>query len=126
MADTTDDDLVRSWVARAQEQAAQAAAVSARVRAARATAESPDGLVRVTVDADGALAALEFADGARKLALDDLAARTLAAARAARGRVAEAVTAVVAREYGADSPTAAFVSAAYAAGAEGGDGERPR
>lgn len=127
MADTTDDHLVRSWVARAQEQATQAAAVSARMRATTATAESPDALVRVTVDANGALTALAFADGARTLTLDALAAATVATAHAARRRVADAVTAVVAREYGADAPTTAFVGEAYAAASAAPDGgERPR
>jgi DNA-binding protein YbaB len=108
------DDLLRSFELRAEEQAAQARRLSARIEQSTATAESPDGEVTVTVDSTGGLAGLRFDAAAERLPLDRLAALVLDTSRRAQAKIAKQVGDLVSETYGLGSPTADFVSGAYA------------
>jgi hypothetical protein len=108
------EDLLRSFELRAEEQAAQARRLSARIEQSAATVESPGGEVTVTVDSTGGLAGLRFGAAAERLALDRLAALVLETSRRAQAEIAKQVGDLVSDAYGLGSPTAAFVSDAYA------------
>src|SRR5689334_9411234 len=100
------DDLLRSFELRAEEQAAQARRLSARIEQSTATAESTGGEVTVTVDSTGGLAALRFGAAAERLPLDRLAALVLETSRRAQAEIAKQVGDLVSDTYGLGSPTA--------------------
>ena len=108
------EDLLRSFELRAEEQAAQARRLSARIEQSTAAVESPGGEVTVTVDSTGGLADLRFGAAAERLALDRLAALVLETSCRAQAEIAKQVGDLVSDTYGLGSPTAAFVSGAYA------------
>lgn len=108
------EGLLRSFEARAREQAEQAQQLSQRMQKATSTVESSGGEVRLTVDSTGGLADLEFGAPAERVSLQRLAQLVLEASRQAQRRMAAQMSTVVAQMYGADSPTSQFVSSAYA------------
>jgi DNA-binding protein YbaB len=90
------------------------------------SAESPDGLIKVTVNASGALTALDIKQGARGMDPDEIASAILTAAtqaqRAASGRVVEIMT-----EFVGESPALDFVKEQMPHGysGDGTDEEEP-
>jgi hypothetical protein len=108
------EDLLRSFELRAAEHAERAQLLSRRLEQNSTMVESPDGLVRVTVDSTGGLSGLQFGRGARELPLDRLAELVLATSRQAQARLAASMGELVAELYGPGSETANFVTETYA------------
>jgi hypothetical protein len=79
------------------------------VAALRATARDAAAGIMVTVDAGGALVALDLGDRAGALAPQRLADAIMAAVRSARGDVLDQLTVLVGETVGVDSPTGAAV-----------------
>ncbi|GAA2605560.1 YbaB/EbfC family nucleoid-associated protein [Paractinoplanes durhamensis] len=92
------EDWLDSWAAGVSAQAERAVALSRRVAALSASAESRDGSVRVTVGPSGQVESLELEDR-------ELAERILAVMRQAQAGLARQVAAQVEDTVGADSET---------------------
>ncbi|MCP2167451.1 YbaB/EbfC family nucleoid-associated protein [Goodfellowiella coeruleoviolacea] len=86
---------MNAWAQQLADKAARYRDVGERTQALRLTAASPDGAVRVTVRADGALDDLEFGDRARTLPLPDLAQQVMNTVRRAQAQIADQVAAVM-------------------------------
>ncbi len=108
------EDMLRSFELRVQEQTRHAQELSARIRGAAVTVESPGGEVRVTVDSAGGLSGLQFGSAAQRVPLERLAELVLAASRQAQAKLSGVMGDLVAQVYGRDSQTAQFVAGAYA------------
>ena len=111
--------LVDEWQAGFEDRAAQARALSVRLMALSASAESDDGLVRVTVGASGSIAGLSLEEGIRDQPASTTARAILSTLRTAQASLTRAATAITAETVGADSETGKAVIASYAA-REGG------
>lgn len=91
------------------------------------SAESPDGLIKVTVNASGALTALDIKPAARGMDPDEIASAILTAAtqaqRSASGKVVEIMT-----EFVGESPALDFVKQQMPHGysGDGTDEEEPQ
>jgi hypothetical protein len=116
--------MIDDWQAGFEERAAQARALSARLVALSARAESEDGLVRVTVGASGSIADLSLEEGIRDQPASETARAILSTLRAAQASLTRAAAEVTAETVGADSETGRAVIASYAAreGAPHGEG----
>ncbi len=108
------EDLLRAFEERVQQQAEHASQLSEQMKARSVTVESPGGEVRVTVDTTGGLSGLEFGSAAERLRLEGLAQLVLQTSRQAQAKLAESMSELVGQMYGPSSPTARFVSDAYA------------
>ncbi len=115
------EQMIDEWQAAFDERAAQARALSARLVALTAAAESDDGLVRVTVGASGAMTGLDLREGIRDRPAVQTARAILSTLRAAQAALTEAATAVTAETIGAGSETGKAVIASYAAREGAGD-----
>ena len=93
-------DWLDDWVAGVGARAERAATLSRRVAALTGSAESPDGSVRVTVEASGRISKLSLSD-------EELARRVLAVTRRAQADLAGQVAVQVAETVGADTETGA-------------------
>jgi DNA-binding protein YbaB len=113
--------MIDQWQAAFDERAAQARAMSARLLALTAAAESDDGLVRVTVGASGSIAGLDLREGIRDRPAAETARAILSTLRAAQAALTDAATAVTAETIGAGSETGKAVIASYAAREGAGD-----
>jgi DNA-binding protein YbaB len=113
--------MIDQWQAAFDERAAQARAMSARLLALTAAAESDDGLVRVTVGASGSIAGLDLREGIRDRPAAEMARAILSTLRAAQAALTEAATAVTAETIGAGSETGKAVIASYVAREGAGD-----
>jgi hypothetical protein len=113
--------MIDEWQAGFDERAARARAMSARLLALTAAAESDDGLVRVTVGASGAIAGLDLREGIRDRPAAETARAILSTLRAAQAALTEAATAVTAETIGAGSETGKAVIASYVAREGAGD-----
>jgi DNA-binding protein YbaB len=107
--------MIDDWQAGFDERAAQARALSARLVALTATAESDDGLVRVTVGAAGAISDLRLEEGIRDRPASETARAILSTLRAAQASLTAAAAEATAETVGADSETGRAVIASYAA-----------
>jgi hypothetical protein len=92
------EDWLDNWTAGVSAQAERAAALSRRVAALTASAESADGSVRVRIGSAGHLESLELADRA-------LARRIMAVLRRAQSTLAGQVETEVEQTVGADTET---------------------
>lgn len=103
---------VAAWLRDYQEQSEQrlgrAERARAEIQAASASAQSPDGAVRLTVGATGALTALELGPKAEQLGRAQLAELILRTSREAHRRAAERMAAAVHPLVG-DSQAMAFL-----------------
>ena len=90
--------LARQLDGRVGARAERAATLSRRVAALTGAAESPDGSIRVTVDASGRMSTLSLSD-------EDLARRVRAVLRRAQADLARQVAVQVSETVGADSET---------------------
>jgi DNA-binding protein YbaB len=113
--------MIDQWQAAFEERAAQARAMSARLLALTAAAESDDGLVRVTVGASGSIAGLDLREGIRDRPAAETARAILSTLRAAQAALTDAATAVTAETIGVGSETGKAVIASYAAREGAGD-----
>lgn len=108
----TEQELQR-WAAAAAAKAEKYQVVSQQVATVAITEVSRDGVVRVTVDATGALANLEIADQHRDLPGAALAASVLATMRKAQSRIAGRVSEIVAEVGVEDKGTASALVSSY-------------
>jgi DNA-binding protein YbaB len=113
--------MIDEWQAGFDERAAQARALSARLAALTAAAESDDGLVRVTVGASGSVTDLSLKEGIRDQPAADTARAILSTLRAAQASLTKAATAATAETVGSDSETGKAVIASYVAREAAGD-----
>ena len=111
---TMPDDWIRSFELQAEAQVARSLELSRRLEANVASASSPDGEVRLTVDSSGGLASIEFGAKARDLSLDEFASLVLRTSRQAQTRLAKSMSEVASEVYGRGSETASFLSSTYA------------
>jgi YbaB/EbfC DNA-binding family protein len=107
------EDAIADWAARGESQSALTAELGERLQRARASAESRDGEVVVTVDQSGGLADLRLSELAMRLSPSDLGEIILATSRRAQAKLAQQVADVVSSLYGAGSETAAFIGKTY-------------
>ena len=101
------------WVVRVQRQSALTAELSERLQQVRASAESWDGEVAVTVDHSGGLAELRLSDQAMRRPARELSEIILATSQRAQARLAKDVEALASGLYGAGSETASFIAGTY-------------
>jgi YbaB/EbfC DNA-binding family protein len=99
------EDWLDSWTADVNEQARAAAGLARQVSALSGTAESRDGLIRVTVGSTGQIERLDLADPAAGLTGAELSRRIMRVMREAQSRLAGAVAAVVEQTVGTDTET---------------------
>jgi DNA-binding protein YbaB len=107
------EDELRSFERRAEEQVQRTLQLSAELEAAEVTVLSPNGEVTVRVNSAGGLADLQFHSKSDRLSRDELARVVLSTSRRAQAKLVERVGEITASMYGAGSGTAAFVSEAY-------------
>lgn len=107
--------MIDEWQSGFEERAAQARALSSRLMALTAAAESDDGLVRVTVGASGSITDLSLQEGIRDRPAAETARSILATLRTAQARLRSAAAVATAETMGADSETGRAVLASYAA-----------
>jgi len=107
--------LVDEWQAGFEQRAAQARALSTRLAALTATAESEDGLVKVTVGASGGISDLTLKEEIRDQPAATTARLILTTMRAAQASLATAATEATAETVGVDSETGKAIIASYAA-----------
>jgi DNA-binding protein YbaB len=94
MFDTDPDRMqhhVSEWAQGFADKAAQAKIMRAQVEQIQATATSPDGAVRVTVDSHGLLTDLAFTDMIREVRPAELAAQVMACLQRAQQQLAPKV-----------------------------------
>lgn len=108
----TEQELQR-WAAEATAKAEKYQAVSQQVAGVNITEVSRDGIVRVTVDATGAVVNLEIADQHREVVGAALAASVLATMRKAQARIAGRVSEIVAEVGVEDRGTASALVSSY-------------
>lgn len=93
---------IAEWAKGFQEKAQRYQRVKERTEQLRLTATSPDGRVKVTVGADGAVTGLELTDKVRSMAPEEISAQIMATMRRAQadiaGEVAETMTATLGEE----------------------------
>lgn len=89
-------DLVDGWLAKIEEQAARRHDLAVRLGALTATAESPAGLISVTVGATGLVTGLALAEGIRDRPAADTAREILTTLRAAQALLAAKAIAITA------------------------------
>jgi DNA-binding protein YbaB len=106
---------IDDWQAGIEARAAQTRDLAARLGALKATANSEDGLVSVTVGASGAITDLVLKEGIRERRATETAREILQTLRAAQASLTEAATAVTAETVGADSATSKAIIASYVA-----------
>jgi DNA-binding protein YbaB len=109
------EDAIADWAARAELHASLSMELSERLQQAKASAESRDGEVSVTVDHSGGLADLRITERGIRLSADDLSEIILATSRRAQAQLAQAISELVSSLYGAESETASFIGGTYAA-----------
>ena len=105
--------LIEDWQAGIEARASQARAFSARLLGLDASAESEDGLVKLTVASTGVVIRLELAEGIRGRPAAETAQEIMTTLRTARESLATAVTEAAAETVGAESATGRAVIAAY-------------
>lgn len=108
------EDAIADWAARVERQSSLTTELSERLQQARASAESRDGEVLVTVDHSGGLADLRLTERAMRLSADELIEIILTTSRRAQAQLAKDVSGLVSSLFGAGSETAAFIGGTYA------------
>lgn len=105
--------LIGDWQAGVEARAAQALALSSRLSDLKASAESDDELVKVTVGSSGAMVRLELAEGIRGRPAAETAREIMTTLRMARAHLTAAVTKAARETVGAESATGRAVIASY-------------
>ncbi|GDY30061.1 YbaB/EbfC family nucleoid-associated protein [Gandjariella thermophila] len=101
------------WVADAKAKAQRYQEMQAEVSRVSATESSPDGVVTVTVDANGALTDLRITDRVREMSGTQVAAAVLGAMRRAQSRLPDRVAEVMQSTIGDDQAAMDIVMANY-------------
>ncbi|HEX6684372.1 MAG TPA: YbaB/EbfC family nucleoid-associated protein [Candidatus Limnocylindrales bacterium] len=108
------EGMVREWGNSVDAQVRRATELNEQIEASRASADSPKGEVRVTVDSTGSLAELDLRDPAMRLDRRALAQLIMETSRKAQGLMAQQVARLAQEKLGADSAAADFISSTYA------------
>ncbi|WP_158853503.1 YbaB/EbfC family nucleoid-associated protein [Saccharothrix deserti] len=90
------------WVSGFERKAAQYQVLQQRVEGVRLSATSPNGVVTVTVDADGSLVDATFTDGIVRTTPDELSRQLLIALSRAKAQITERVREVAGETVGED------------------------
>ena len=99
------ENWLDDWTASISAQAERASTLSRRVAALTGSAESTDGLIRVTVGSAGQVESLHLDDRVQRLPGAELARRIVAVMRTAQSRLTSQVAAEVQETVGADTET---------------------
>lgn len=105
--------MINDWQTDIEARAAQARELSTRLSGLTASAESDDGLVKVTVGSTGAMVRLELAEGIRGRPAAETAEEIMTTLRTAKARLTTAVTEVTRETVGAESATGGAIIASY-------------
>ena len=106
---------LEDWSADVEERAAQARTFADQVAELTATATDADRVIRVTVNASGAVTDLRLADRIRSWPAERTAEQILTVMRTAQAQLARQVAAVAAQTVGEHSPITRDVVAGYEA-----------
>jgi DNA-binding protein YbaB len=104
---------VDDWQAQVLEKAAQARELTARVSGLRASAESRDGAVRVTVESTGVPVEITLGDAVAGWKPERIASEVMAVMRQAQQRLTKAVAEAADATVGAESETGRAVLNSY-------------
>lgn len=104
---------MRRWAAAVEEKAQRYQVMQAEVARVSVTESSRDDVVRVTVDATGAVTDLVISDKSRDLSGAELSGMVLTTMRRAQSRITEHVAEVMTRTVGDDEQTVATVVDSY-------------
>ncbi|WP_233158257.1 YbaB/EbfC family nucleoid-associated protein [Actinokineospora bangkokensis] len=104
---------VRRWAADVEAKAQRYQQMQAEVAAVSVTESSRDGVVRVTVDATGAVTDLDIGDRHAELSGAELSREVLTTMRRAQSRITGSVAEVMERTVGDDPQTVAAVVGSY-------------
>jgi DNA-binding protein YbaB len=116
MFDTDPDQMqqrVSQWAQGFADMAAKAKVMRALVEQIQASASSPDGAVRVTVDSHGVLTDLAFTDAIRDMRPPELAAQVMACLRRAQQQLAPKVREAMLATVGGEQQLVANVVSSY-------------
>jgi DNA-binding protein YbaB len=116
MFDTDPDQMqqrVSQWAQGFADMAAKAKVMRARVEQIQASASSPNGAVRVTVDSHGVLTDLAFTDAIRDMRPPELAAQVMACLRRAQQQLAPKVREAMLATVGGEQQLVANVVSSY-------------
>lgn len=97
-------DRLHQLAQRAEQRTRQFAQVREQIDGLTVSERSPDGAVRVTVQASGALSDLTLTDAASRLRPDQIATEVMRCIRSAQSRIADRVGTVVAENVSPDDP----------------------
>ncbi|MBX6748536.1 MAG: YbaB/EbfC family nucleoid-associated protein [Micromonosporaceae bacterium] len=101
---------IDQWESDLADRVARANALASRLVELRATGRDRDGLVEVSVDANGVPLDLWLSEGVREWAASEIARQILTAMRAAHADLADQVADAARDTYGSDSPVAAAIA----------------
>ncbi|ANZ34731.1 hypothetical protein BBK82_00190 [Lentzea guizhouensis] len=104
---------LEDWARQAEQKAERYQEMSAAVSAVSATESSPDGVVRVTVNASGAVSALELTDRIREQTGQAVAAQIMATIQKAQARLAGQVQAAMQATIAGEQSTIESVVSSY-------------
>lgn len=104
---------MRRWAAAVEEKAQRYQVMQAEVARVSVTESSRDDVVRVTVDATGAVTDLVISDKSRDLSGAELSGMVLTTMRRAQSRITDHVAEVMTRTVGDDEQTVATVVDSY-------------
>lgn len=107
------EEEIRRWASDVQAKAERYQQMQQQVTAVTASAESRDGVVRVTVDSAGAVTDLQITDDARRMSGAGLAEAVLTTMRQAQAGIRDQVAEVMAATVGDDTETVNAVVSAY-------------
>ncbi|PKW19528.1 YbaB/EbfC family nucleoid-associated protein [Saccharopolyspora spinosa] len=107
------EEEIRRWAAGVQAKAERYQQMQQQVTAVTASAESRDGVVRVTVDSAGAVTDLQITDDARRMSGAGLAEAVLTTMRQAQAGIRDQVAEVMSATVGDDTETVNAVMSAY-------------
>ncbi|SDG21050.1 YbaB/EbfC DNA-binding family protein [Lentzea fradiae] len=104
---------IEDWAQQAEQKAQRYQQMSAAVSAVSATESSPDGVVKVTVNASGAMSALELTDRIREQSGSAVAAQIMACVQRAQAKLAGQVAAAMQATIGDEQSTIDTVVSGY-------------
>lgn len=107
------EGMVHEWGNRVDDHVRRVTELNQQIESSRVTADSPNGEVRVTVDATGSLSDLELREAASRLDRRALAQLILSTSRKAQSLMAQQVSRLAEEAMGRGSATAGFISSTY-------------
>jgi len=99
------EDWLDSWTASVNAQAERAAQLSRRVASLTGVAESPDGIIKVTVGSSGQVEKLDLDDRVQRLRGEELSRQIMSVMRKAQASLSAQVATEVQATVGADTET---------------------